>query len=287
MTYKFDENILNKDKQFNLCSNDSYKEELRILNPSYINECGSIYYDGNNHSDNDILYYTNNKLSLFIKEENKKSLFENEIQTIDKPLILKINDHNLLKPLDVHKYFHIYSTIKDNDLMFSKDALMLCKSIEQTKQQINKKINYLLSKTNDKKQLLINLLSTFNINVNNINYTSPYIPFVSEDINNIDEVIKKIVVDTLVLYIGLDKIESSKEKTITTTKNNIYETYFNYILMDFDIVKLKRLLYDENTNDFYYEHNNTFINRNEVKYEEEIKLIKKSVPLKDRHNFFI
>ena len=57
--------------------------------------------------------------------------------------------------------------------------------------------------------------------------------------------------DILVNLIGFDKIETTLPKTISTTKVNINEAFFNYLIMDYNIVSLPKLVYDSEKNDFY------------------------------------
>ena len=93
--------------------------------------------------------------------------------------------------------------------------------------------------------------------------------------------------DLLVQFIGFDKIETQKKKTITTSKKNIYEEFFNLLLMDYDIVELPRLIFDADVQHFRWispSFINAGVNR---EYENDIRLIKKYVPYEERQKYFI
>ena len=54
------------------------------------------------------------------------------------------------------------------------------------------------------------------------------------------------------MMFGYSKIETTISRTITTSIDNIYEEFFNYLLMDFNIVQIPKLMYDEKNNDFIF-----------------------------------
>ena len=87
---------------------------------------------------------------------------------------------------------------------------------------------------------------------------------------------------------GFDKIETQLSKTITTLKVNVYEEFFNYLIMDFDIKRISKIIFDQASNEFKIINPNEFTNFGEERvYEKEVQLIKKMVPLKDREKYFI
>lgn len=88
------------------------------------------------------------------------------------------------------------------------------------------------------------------------------------------------------IFFGFDKIETQVKKTITTSKPNIYEEFFNSLIMDYEIVQLPKLVFDEDTQKFRWIYSNEFINTGiNREFEEEIKLIKKYVPYNERHKY--
>lgn len=90
--------------------------------------------------------------------------------------------------------------------------------------------------------------------------------------------------DMLVQFIGFDKIETQRSETITTTKPNIYEEFFNPLVMGYNIVQIPKLIFDEENQQFRWIFPNEFINSGiNRECENEIKLIKKYVPYEKRY----
>lgn len=97
----------------------------------------------------------------------------------------------------------------------------------------------------------------------------------------------KIYQDLLIQFIGFDKIETQTRKTITTSRTNIYEEFFNLLIMDYEIKQIPKLIFDEETQHFRWIKQNEFINAGiNRECEKDIQLIKKYVPYKDRHLYF-
>ena len=96
----------------------------------------------------------------------------------------------------------------------------------------------------------------------------------------------EVASDYIVQLAGFAKVEQL-QKTITTASIDIYEPFFNYLLMDFEVKRIPAVVYNNELGDFYYYRPNEFIvNGRERELEEEIRLIKKYVPLSERHNYF-
>lgn len=92
--------------------------------------------------------------------------------------------------------------------------------------------------------------------------------------------------DYLVQLLDFDKVERLP-KTITTSKISINKAFFNYLIMDYNIVQIPKVLPNPTTGDFGYFNSNEYIEFNEEKeYEEEIKLIKQNIPLNKRRMYF-
>lgn len=99
-----------------------------------------------------------------------------------------------------------------------------------------------------------------------------------------DNMFHKASFDMLVQFIGLDKIETQLFKTITTSKPNIYEEFFNPIIMGYDVVQLPKLVFNEKNQQLRWIYPNEFINtRINRECEKEIELIKKFVPNEKRY----
>lgn len=57
----------------------------------------------------------------------------------------------------------------------------------------------------------------------------------------------RLLKDILVQACNYDSIESQFYRTITTSKFNIYETFYDYILHDYKIYQIPKKVYDEQT----------------------------------------
>ena len=92
--------------------------------------------------------------------------------------------------------------------------------------------------------------------------------------------------DYVVQLLNFDKVERLP-LTITTSKINIYETFYNYLLMGFNIVKIPGVVYNQERGDFcYYQPSDFIITSKEQEFKDEIKLVKKYIPLSERPKYF-
>lgn len=106
--------------------------------------------------------------------------------------------------------------------------------------------------------------------------------------NHWDNMFHQATPDMLVQFIGFDKIETQIPRTITTSKQNIYEYFFNLLLLEYNIVQIPKLIFDCDKQEFRWIHPKDFINSGiNRECEKEIKLIKKYVPYEDRYKYFI
>lgn len=97
---------------------------------------------------------------------------------------------------------------------------------------------------------------------------------------------KSFMQDFAVQTIGIDKIETQIPKTITTTKLNPYESYFNYLLMDYNIVQLPKIVLEQQRFKKITPKEFSIISHFDEKYKKEVELIKK-LPLKEREKYFL
>ena len=90
--------------------------------------------------------------------------------------------------------------------------------------------------------------------------------------------------DMMTQAFDFDKVERLP-KTITTSKTNIYEAFYNYLIMGFTVMQIPKLAYDEK-NMFYLKYPLPFIQSQEDKEkEEEVKLTLKHIPASERHKY--
>lgn len=77
-------------------------------------------------------------------------------------------------------------------------------------------------------------------------------------------------------------------RVITSSYPNINERYYNYLLMNWRVDRLPRYVFNDKSKYFEVDE---FISNYDVEKEEmlgkEIQTIKKLVPLKDRHKYFM
>ena len=80
----------------------------------------------------------------------------------------------------------------------------------------------------------------------------------------------------------------SNPRVITTSHYDIFDRYYNYILMDWYIKKVPRQIYNENTGKFEEElpFVNTHIEQKEEAVREELLCLRKAYPPKERARFF-
>lgn len=120
--------------------------------------------------------------------------------------------------------------------------------------------------------------------------------------------------DIAVMYLGYDSVErfnpngkliknsyhkkyskdplcyfAKNPRIITTSYSNVNERFYNLLLMNWDVHKLPRYRWNEQI--LKYEKEPFYLNFHETEKEkilgEEIKSIKRLVPIEDRHNYFI
>lgn len=114
----------------------------------------------------------------------------------------------------------------------------------------------------------------------------PFCDDVYAERNYWNKMFTNVSFDLLVQFVGLDKIETQLSNTITTSKPNIYEEFFNPLVMGYDIVQLPKLIFVEGTQHFRWIYPNEFINSGiNRECENEINLIKKYVPYDERYKF--
>lgn len=100
----------------------------------------------------------------------------------------------------------------------------------------------------------------------------------------------KIMLDwyktVIVQYLHYNLIERCK-KGITTCTLNPNETFYNYLLNDFEIHQIPRMIFDSDKKMYVpYSQSEFFIPDSELRLHDEIQTIKKLVPLKERSRYY-
>lgn len=94
--------------------------------------------------------------------------------------------------------------------------------------------------------------------------------------------------DLLTRLIGIDKIIIKDKTNIIITRKNIYQTYYNYLLNDIEVSQVRRIEFDDKNNNFYWiDVKNEYESDKEVILKQEVKSLKKQIPLNERYKFYI
>lgn len=85
-----------------------------------------------------------------------------------------------------------------------------------------------------------------------------------------------------------DKFFYNTPRVITTSDSDIYERFYNYLLMDWEIYKVPKYIFNNETNMYELEDEtlNTFRQEKNEEIKDEIQSIKKLVPPNERNKFF-
>ncbi len=175
--------------------------------------------------------------------------------------------------------------------IYNDNAMKLINNLLETKLEIYEFFNTFLQQVGDWKDTLKELLIKLNVykefTPSKIENNDFFLPDIYVENNYWNQMFQAASFDLLVQFIGFDKIETQKKKTITTSKKNIYEEFFNLLLLDYDVVELPKLIFDADVQHFRWispSFINAGVNR---EYENEIRLIKKYVPYEERQKYFI
>lgn len=108
------------------------------------------------------------------------------------------------------------------------------------------------------------------------------IPNIEENWQGRDVTLKSVLVQAC----NHDAIESARYRTITTSKFNIYETFYDYILHDWEIFQIPKKVYDENLEQYIdWKQEEWFISDKELRLKDELTSICREVPLEERHQY--
>lgn len=135
------------------------------------------------------------------------------------------------------------------------------------------------------------------LNVVDLSYTTGYYPeFMYSDSDTPfsyperlmweeDEI--DILKSILVQACDVDSLESAMPKTILTSKFNIYETFYNYLLNDYKIQVVPKKAYDFKEQRFIdFKLNEFLVPDSELRLKDEIDAIRKRVPKEERERFY-
>ena len=233
--------------------------------------------------------------SLNIEKTSRKE-FISEIYKKKKDKFKLYRDSTLLTGRDIRDWLNYNANIfslGENAFLsgiYNTKTMELINSIKRTKQQVNDVLYSLSLNSADTDETLKQLLAHLkkNSEPNPLDFVSPDF----ENFNNMRNFYSNMYLaaadDLLVQYIGFDKIESAWPRTITTSKQNIYEEYYNYIIFDYNIVQIPKLYFDKDEQKFRWIYPNEQVNLGlNRELEKEAQLVKKYIPYEQRYKYIL
>lgn len=96
----------------------------------------------------------------------------------------------------------------------------------------------------------------------------------------------RLLKDILVQACDYDAIESQLYRAITTSKFNIYETFYDYILHDYKIYQIPKKVYDKQIETYIdWKQSPLMISDKELRLKRELESICNAVPLEERDQY--
>lgn len=290
------------------------------LTPAFIMPDNSIYYMTTDHHSANFLEQIEISLNI-IGERSKISSMNNTKR--EKIVLLRnklLDDyqrflHNDISIWDVKSYLDIdtlYGFIYGYDLenVYSKECSRVLSMLLNSKIQI---YDYFLKLIDECDDVVWALKTYFNDYVSEIKFDKINTKIMKQ-LAETDKEKTKIMLKNLldctnelstnellhfmntdfmqefaVLTIGVDKIETQLNKTITTTKLNPYEYYFNYLIMGYNIIQIPKIVFNKQKQVFEKVDIREFsmISYYDEKYKEKAELILKKVPYSKRSKYFM
>lgn len=243
------------------------KQHLEMLRQNIINDYYRFKKDSANILASDVRSYLDIEVQTpFSYNLGISNLFNREMQDI----LLSLTKSKI----SIYNYF-IDLTIKSDDI------INCLKEYPTTVRKTN--FNQIMV---DLENMKAELLKKFDTSIIEM-FNNTFMEFSKDPIMHITDPF--FMQDLVVLSLGIDKIETQASNTITTTRLNLNEFYFNYLIMGYNIVKIPAISFDEKLQKFIKveEKEYSIATFEDRKYAEEIELIKKKVPYKERPKYFI
>ena len=96
-----------------------------------------------------------------------------------------------------------------------------------------------------------------------------------------------ILKSILVQACNVDSIELVWPNTICTSKFNIYETFYNYLIMDYNVQVVPKRVFNKEKEAFIdYKYNEILVPDSELRLKDEITSIRKLVKKDERYKYF-
>lgn len=271
MTYDFNKEILNNTKKISLLKDNSCLINIRPLyiifdGSIYFNECKHIYIPFRQDFEDFYDLLISSEHIDQIKEKYNKKM--KELKEIELVTDISKNDFLEYSGLNLTE-----KNIKSNE--YSIDTLNLINSTIQIKKIILNHLYNLVVSSPNYKEIIYKLIDLF--------YDYPI-----KDKTIIKNRFCNLTDDLLTRLIGMDKIIIKDKTNIITTRKNIYQTYYNYLLNDIEVSQVRRIEFDDKNNNFYWiDVKNEYESDKEVILKQEVKSLKKQIPLNERYKFYI
>ncbi len=264
--------------------------------PSFISNKGEIIYSGNNHINSNLYAVVEHSIRRFFELDNVKTL-STEIPS--RILVHKTPKYTSVDNIDLLHFRNYINRMPpewmiDDEIpywdnckgYYSEDIFNYINSVISVNNEIANHFISLDKLLVDVRILFDTLLKLKKIDISSIKEPNYNYMMLEDNMNSkLYEALYILVNDYIVQIIGFDKIETSYNKTITTSKNNIYEYFFNYLLMNYSVYRIPKIYYNIKENLFEERY---FMGRPEdAIFKREIELIRKHVKLEDRHKYFI
>lgn len=172
--------------------------------------------------------------------------------------------------------------------VYNQETIEFINSLKETKLDIYNFFYHFSKQSKDWKKTVKELLIKLGVytHLEPKEFEDPWNEDKYAELSHWNKMFTKASLDMLVQFVGFDKIESCLPNTVTTTKPNIYEEFFNLLVMDYNIVQLPKLIFDEENQQLRWINPKDFINTGiNRECENEIKLIKKYVPYDERYKY--
>ena len=281
--YKNNLNIRNEiNKKFNL-KDDFYEPTIKEIYQDYGYEYFKKWHTkyGNNLEYYNLNLTPQEYFELMISSKNQElSPYKNASE---------LNAHDIRNWLNYNaNIFMDFKCSWDTTGVYNEETKNFINSILQTKLDIYNFFHRFSKQANDWQKVVKELLISFNVYTEFVKKEcdDPFNSFCDNyaERSYWDAMFMKASFDMLIQFIGFDKVETQLSKTITTSKSNVYEEFFNLLIMEYNVVQLPRLVFDEETQHFRWIYPNEFINSGiNRECENEIKLIKKYIPYEKRY----
>ena len=187
-------------------------------------------------------------------------------------------------------FFTCYMTPEENDILFSPKENYLHNLIDWEKALTTRTYDIKKKAQNMKLHLVRYLINVYKSSLGIWDRENGIADFSQvTEINNTDKDLfgrNRLLKDILVQACNYDSIESQLYRTITTSKFNIYETFYDYILHDYKIYQIPKKVYDEHQERYIdWQQSPFMISDKELRLKKELETIYKNVPLEERKQY--